>query len=133
MRAENRKGGLCDKPTKLHPETVDILRRIVMPQREVVFFWPWEAHSLWGVYKGILRAAGLPWDQYHSFHCLRKSVASWTKASGGNAQQVLGHYDPRMTEEVYIDPRIAPNQQAADVLFFPGSKGGKGNVPKTGT
>lgn len=47
---------------------------------------------------------------------MRKSVASYVRASGGDAQRGLGHFDPRMTEQVYIDLRIYPKPNAADIV-----------------
>lgn len=116
IRAEQRKGGLADKLSKLHPETVELLRLGAAPQRELVWPWPANRYNLWRIYKDILRRAGLPHGRMDSFHKMRKSVASWAKRYGGNPQEVLGHYDPRMTETVYIDERICPKQHAADVL-----------------
>jgi hypothetical protein len=51
---------------------------------------------------------------------MRKATASHVKAAGGNPQEALGHYDARMTEQVYIDPRVAPRQFACDILRRPG-------------
>jgi len=116
-KAESRKGGLADKLHKLHPETCALLRQITEPRRGLIFYWPWSESCLYARWREILQRAGLRSGRDFMFHCIRKSVASHVKAAGGNAQEALGHYDPRMTEQVYIDPRIAPNQHAADVLF----------------
>jgi len=46
-KAETRKGGMSDKLAQLHPETCDLLRKIVEPEREQVFFWPWSENLLY--------------------------------------------------------------------------------------
>lgn len=116
IRAERRKGSFCDKTSKLHPETVALLLKIVAPRRDLVWPWPHDKTYLYTIYKQILRGAGLPSDRYHGFHCLRKSCGSWVKHFGGNASDVLGHADPRTTSQVYIDPTIAVAPHAMDFL-----------------
>ncbi len=122
VRAEKRKGSRADKLSKLTPYTVAILRQMLLPERRLI--WPLP-RGVWWLYraeKQILKAAGLPTDgREFSFHTMRKSVASHVKAAGGDAQQALGHYDKRMTDQVYIDPRVAGQQFASDFLFQPGS------------
>lgn len=115
-KAESRKGGLSDKLHKLDAETVGLLRQIIMPKRDVIFFWPWSLSLLYDRWREMLQRAGLRSGRDFMFHAIRKSVATHTKLAGGNPQEALGHYDARMTEQVYIDPRICPKQQAADVL-----------------
>lgn len=117
VRPETRKGGLAGKVSRLRPESVALLRQIIAPRRELVWPWPYATASyLHTIWRDIMRRAGLPNGRQFGFHIVRKSVASYTKLCGGNAQDVLGHSDPRMTQQVYIDERIAPRQYAADVL-----------------
>lgn len=115
-KAESRKGGLSDKLHKLSPETCALLRQIIIPEREVIFFWPWSLSMLYDRWREILQRAGLPSGRERMFHAIRKSVATHTKLRGGNACEALGHYDPKMTEQVYIDPRVCPTQHASDIL-----------------
>ncbi len=125
-RAESRKGAVSDKLHKLHPETIKLLRQMILPEREKVFAWPWCEVSLYAAWREMLKRAGLRTGREFMFHCIRKSVASHVKANGGNVQEALGHYDARMTQTIYIDPRIAPNEHAQDVLFRLWEKPGEG-------
>jgi integrase len=121
IRAEARKGtrgNRSDHLSKLHGDTVTALRLIHDDHRERVFPWPHNHTYLWHRYKTILKRAGLPHDRDHMFHCLRKSVASYFEACGGNATKLLGHSARRVTER-YLDPRVVRGQHAADVLFRP--------------
>ncbi len=116
-RSETRKGGMCDKLGRLHPETCAILRDIATPVRDLIVPWPYSPHSLWNRWHEITRRAGIRSGTKFAFHCIRKSVATHVKIGGGNATEALGHYDPRMTEQVYIDPTQAIKSHASDVLF----------------
>jgi integrase len=118
VRAELRKGKREDKLSRLNPHTVAVLRRIISEDSGRVFPWPYVKNYLWTRYTHLLKRAGLPHDRAHKFHCLRKSAASYFEAAGGNATQLLGHADARMTAK-YLDPRICAQQQAADLLFRP--------------
>lgn len=123
MRAETRKGRLSDKLSRLHPATVELLERIQLPERKRVWPWPYNYSYLWRLYGDVLRRAGLPCDRQRKFHCIRKSVASHITALGGDAQQALGHSTRQMTEQNYIDRRIAQPKGPADFLFRLGETG----------
>lgn len=117
--AEIRKGKKKDLLVKTHADTVMLLEKI---RRATGHVFPWDRCSMgiWLHYGRILKRAGLPNDRKHKFHCIRKSVASYYEAAGGNATKLLGHSD-RKTTEAYLDPRIARQQNACDLLFRPGS------------
>ncbi len=117
--AGTRKGKKRDKGHTLHETTANALRKILQPKRELVFPWPYNRMTLWNRYKRILFDAGLPFDRYHMFHCMRRSGASHMRAAGGNPSQTLDHSDPKVTERHYIDPRIAPPLSPSSVLFRP--------------
>lgn len=116
---EFRKGKTEDKASRLHPDTIAAMRVIESPQRTLVFPFPFNRAMLWHRYRELLKAAGLPSDRKHKFHCLRKSVASYFEAAGGNATELLGH-SSRAVTAAYLDPRILSPKQASDVLFRPG-------------
>ena len=133
VRAECRKGGRADQLSKLHGETISLLRKILLPERRLIWPQPGKGWNIWSCEKRILKAAGLPFEgREFSFHTMRKSVASHVKAAGGNPQEALGHADGRMTSEIYIDPRVAPRQFASDVLFRPGNFSPRLHVKKEG-
>lgn len=115
VRAEGRKGKRSDHLSKLHPDTISTLQMIRNPPRPKVFPWPFHPLYLWVRYKKFREAAGLPIDRMHSFHCMRKSSASWLEAAGGNAQLMLGHSTRNMTL-TYLDPRIVSARGPCDVL-----------------
>lgn len=123
FRAETRKGKMADNDARLHPGTVELLRR--MPRAEMsdpVFPWPYAYHTLWCRYRRLLKGAALPCDRAHKFHALRKSAASWFEAAGGNATELLQHTSRQVTRQ-YLDVRITGKQFAADVLFRPEVEG----------
>ncbi len=124
IKAEERKGQVADKLSKLHAETIALLRKILLPERQLIWPQPGRSWNIHTVEKQILKAAGLPYQgREFSFHTMRKAVASHVKALGGDPAEALGHWDAsgRTCAIHYIDPRIAPRQFAADVLFRPGT------------
>jgi integrase len=62
----------------------------------------------------------LPTDREHSFHCIRKTGASFADAAGADASKLLGHSSRSVTERHYLDPSIAKRDHAVDFLFRPG-------------
>lgn len=124
-RAENRKGGRKDRGYSLHPDTVECLRVIHQPEGRHVLPWPFCETYLWTKYGNLLERAGLPSDRQHKFHAIRKSVASYFEAAGGNATELLGHSSRRVTR-AYLDPKITRPQQAVDLLFRPDVDGAGG-------
>lgn len=121
-RAENRKGGRADRVYRLHVDTVTALTAIQRDRNTRVFPWPWTYTYLWRRYGVLLSGAGLPSDRQHKFHCVRKSVASYFEAAGGNATELLGHSSRRVTRR-YLDPTICRAPQATDLLFRPDKAG----------
>lgn len=122
FRAENRKGRTADKVHRLHPTTVALLDRLRRPNNQVVFAWDRSRCMIWLRYAEILKRAGLPTDRRHKFHALRRTVASFYEAAGGNATELLGHSSREVTRQHYLDPRITGTISAAcDVLFRPAS------------
>jgi integrase len=120
FRAITRKGRKKSKLSKLHPVTVQLLRDIADPPREVVFESGLTVGSLYIRYKALLMAAGLPHGRDSKFHRMRKTAASFFEAAGGDATFLLGHGSRAITL-LYLDPRIVVPKQAADILFQPGA------------
>lgn len=116
LRAETQKQR-ADQRFKLHPDTLAFLT-LMRRGSGLMFPWPTCRSCIWYRYNRILQAAGLPCDRRSKFHRMRKSVASWFKACGGNATDLLGHSSPRVTE-AYLDEAIIGKPQACDLLFRP--------------
>lgn len=120
FRAETRKGKTDDRAHRLHSSTAELLDRIRKPHRLPVFPWDRSRDLLWDRYAKILRTAGLPSDRRHKFHAMRRTVASFYEAAGGNATELLGHSTRDVTRTHYLDPRVVGNAaNACDVLFRP--------------
>lgn len=125
FRAETRKRGAEDNLSRLHQDTLTLLKQIrqiqrrTIPGESLVFPWTLGKGTIYHFYDKILVRAGLPTDRFHKFHCMRRSVASHFAAGGGDATRLLGHADQRTTTKHYIDPRIVGQQSAADVLRRP--------------
>jgi len=115
--AKTRKRGLRDKTHRLHPRTVEALGKLKAFDRVRVFPWG-ENSGVWKSYEAILRRAGLPYDRRSKFHRMRRTVATYLKAAGGNPTELLDHSDPRLAE-LYIDETQIERQHAADVLPSP--------------
>lgn len=115
-RAETVKGGLEDRLYRVRPSTVEWLQRIAMPQRRLVWPWPWSETTFYDKLGRIMSQNGLPDTRYYKCHIFRKSVASHLLAEGGDPQRALGHNSPGMTMRHYIDPRIARPPAPCDFL-----------------
>ena len=115
--AENQKQKR-DQSFRLHADTAAALRAMQPRHKRYVFPWPFCEGTLYNRYERILERAELPHGRRDKFHRMRRSVASWYKAAGGDATELLGHSDPRVTK-CYLDPLITGSKQASDVLFRP--------------
>ncbi len=114
--AGDRKGKTRDRLYAISDELYEVLQDIKKPERDHVFSWPKSKTTLYHHYKRILKKAGLPCDDKHKFHCMRRSVASHFKRAGGDPTALLDHSDPKTTR-AYLDPRIVPQSNAKDLLF----------------
>lgn len=113
--AESRKGRREDRLYRLAPEAVAALRPLRANGSAAVFATHFGRQALWIRMRRLLLRAGLPADRKSKFHRIRKTVASYVQAAGGDAQAVLGHSSPRVTR-AYLDPRITGTPQAVDWL-----------------
>ncbi len=119
LPAEVRKGQTCDRLYRIAADTAE--RLAVLPRDRSPFHWPYCLGTLWGRYKRMLQAAGLPCDRRSKFHRIRRSTASHYEAAGGNATELLGHSSRKVTVKSYLDPRICGPPSAIDLLFRPGT------------
>lgn len=86
--------------------------------------WPWPYHRtwLWVRFRRCVEAAGLPCPRTYGqlFHRLRRTTASYLAAEDiGLAQRQMDHSSAELTRRSYVDPRIAVQRSAADVLPDP--------------
>lgn len=122
--AEFRKWKSEDKSFQLHTLTVQAVRALRSLSHDLkgetpVFHWPHDMGTLFLRYKKVLKQAGLPDGRKQMFHCIRKTVASFYRLAGGDAQRLLGHSTPELTESSYISPEIVKTPQPATLLFRP--------------
>lgn len=119
-KAENRKGKKTDKAFRLHPDTIVVLRGLrEFVRGPKILEIDFTIFTVWNRYRKLLAEAGLPTDRNHKFHCMRRSVASYFEAAGGDATKLLGHSSRRVTERSYLDPMIVEQRHASEILFRP--------------
>ena len=116
--AETRKGGKRDRAYRIDRETIEALRLILIPWRDDVFTWPYDASYIYARYKRVLKRAGLPFDRESMFHRMRRTTASMYELAGGNATDLLGHSSRSVTKK-YLDPKICQRDHAIDRLPRP--------------
>jgi integrase len=126
--AELRKNQTEDKLFKLAAYTLAALRKIEYPPRKLLFPWPLTKGYLWRRYTALLKRAGLPCGRGDKFHKLRRSVATFFEAAGGDATALLGHSARSVTQKHYLDARVIKPKQAADLLFRPDQNGKRGSA-----
>lgn len=115
-RAETQKP-CCDESKWLSEQTTDALAATFPPMRERLFPWPYGRRSLNARLRAIQRSAGLPASRRDLWQKQRRTSASWLeRARPGAAQHHLGHKTPGMAARHYIDPRIAYDYKAADLM-----------------
>jgi integrase len=116
--AEFRKGGLKAMVYQLKPETIEALRAIRSPHREIVFDMPSKGTGFYHWYEKLIRSAGLKYVPHKSGpQKMRRSFASFIEAAGGNATKALRHSDRRTTEKSYLDPTICDGEPENKKLF----------------
>jgi len=114
--AETRKGGHQDRVYRIDSTTIAALKRI-KKSPGMVFQWPYHAGYIWHKFGEVLQRAGLPTDAKSKFHRIRRTVASYYEAAGGNATELLGHSTRKVTVTGYLDRRICKTGQAIDRLW----------------
>jgi integrase len=106
-----------DQRFRLHADTLAVLSLIRRPKGRL-FPWDRSYSTLWHHYGRLLARAGLPCGRRDKFHRMRRSVASWFEACGGDATALLGHSSRQVTE-AYLDETITGRPQASERLFRP--------------
>ena len=104
----------------LTDQTVAAIASHYNEARELVWPWPLHPDRLWKRFGQIVERSGIPDNRRHCdlFYKLRRTNLSYTAAAGGveMAARQAGHASSRTTRTHYLDPRIAREQTAADVL-----------------
>lgn len=103
--AEFRKWRTRDRLYEIQPDTVELLRRIWLPERELMFPYPFHFTTFYNRYKKMLVAAGLPTGRRWGPHAIRRSHASYLKLAGGDPQASLDHENAKTTR-LYLSPSI---------------------------
>ena len=103
IRAETRKGKKRGRMQRLGEDTVAHLRKMIEPRRELLFPFPSTKETVYNHYERILQRAGLPSGRRDKFHRMRRTVASYFKAAGGDATELLDHTSRTVTQ-AYLDP-----------------------------
>jgi len=118
--AEHRKGKRADRVYPLHQQTWDVISTSLPTNRKKIFPFPCKRRQIWGYLKRILRAAGLPDDRAHMFHCLRRSAESYAAKEKGVqwAAEAIGHSSV-IAKKYYISEDIAPRQRLIDAIPRP--------------
>jgi integrase len=113
--AATRKGHRETITRGISPDLADMLRAQKRAPGELV--WPWvkdrRMQSCYASLRVLCRVAGV---DYHPFHSIRKSTASYMKLGGASAKTQLGHASEEMAERHYYDQRITGVQSALDYL-----------------
>lgn len=120
LPSETAKTGL-EQFVRLTPRTaalIDQLRPANSSNSGRIFPCPNDKRSIWRELKQACKDAGLPHSRRDLFQRIRRTTATLLAAATNveTASRQLGHTSTRMTLASYIDPRLLPSIQAADVL-----------------
>jgi integrase len=105
--AKIRKGRRKHATYHLPAPLVELLRKIELPKRELVFPWDRSEGMYWKDFGRILRRAGLP-EKRRKSQALRISHATWLEVMGEDATRSLLHGDRQTTQRHYLDARFKP-------------------------
>ena len=113
--ANTRKGGRETITRAISADLAEMLALQKRPADRLV--WPWLENrkmlSCYASLKVLCRLAGV---DYHPFHSIRKSTASYLKKAGKSAKTQLGHASEEMAERHYYDDRITGVESALEFL-----------------
>lgn len=111
----------ADQQFSLHPQTVDALKAIWEPERELVFPWLLHWQMRYSIFRRILKRAGLPSGRRDLFYRIRRTAATQAEIAmgAGSATALLGHSDPRVARAHYLDTSAMPSRQIAQHLPRP--------------
>jgi integrase len=103
--AKARKGGRLAMTYPLSTKTVELLEKIRLPERDLVFEYHWRSwRSVFIRYRKLVADAGLPYVRGKSGpQKMRVTVLSMIEVKGGNATKFARHSSRQVTEESYLD------------------------------
>lgn len=104
----------------LKQTTLDLINQIPESPSGLLLDWPYQKRQLWIRFeRDVLIPSGLPFDNRHKFHCLRRTSASHLYAATGDIYAVMRHLGHRQVETTwkYIDTRIGTQQKSAAELL----------------
>jgi hypothetical protein len=118
--AENVKGRFRSHRFALHQDTTALIRRSLFWPRRFLFPLPVGLKQSPDHLRRLLRAAHLPSDRKHLWHCLRRTAESHAAAAMGIewAAAAVGHTVP-VAKRSYIAPAILGEHRLCDVLPRP--------------
>ena len=119
IRGEIRKGQRRDIVRKLHSQTLEAVEQL--PPHHLLFPWPLTRRAIWREVNPIIHAAGLPVDRRNKFHCARRTSATQVAVSLGIAAAAkhMDHSSVQLTIDRYVDPRMIPDNDVADLIQRP--------------
>ncbi len=103
----------------LRLQTVEAIRKIHSPAQGLIWKWPFHRRHFYTVARKIMEGAGLKCGLNHDlFHSWRRYCISYTAALGNleMARRQAGHPSVATTLAYYVDPEIAEQKGAANVL-----------------
>jgi integrase len=117
--ARNLKGRKADRVFQLHPQTVALVQESMAWPRGRLFPWPYSRRHLWTAFGRLLKAAGLPCDRRHKFHCIRRTSESYAAEARGIewAASAVGH--SVQVARRYISPLIYHGPSLVEALPRP--------------
>lgn len=116
--ASIRKGRQKAMSYRLKGCTLESLRAIRKPERDLVFPTGRKGEWFYRYYKDLVKRAGLPYERWKSGpQKMRRTFASFIKAAGGDPTRALRHSTTRVTDDSYLDPAIADPEPPNTLLF----------------
>ena len=114
--AEIRKNPV-DKLYILTDPTRAELAKMLTPERDLLFAFPFCLGTFYNHYTKLLKSAGLPHGRRDKPQKMRRSFASHLEAAGGNATEALGHSARSVTINSYLDERVVKREAPNKLLF----------------
>ncbi len=112
----------------LPPDACTLLKCLQRKSDDLVLPWHLTQPSLFDHFGMILKRAGLPHGRRDKFQRLRRMVASFLTAAGGNASLCLGPSSQQITQQNYLDPVISGVKGPAALLFNSAQERKKGGA-----